>query len=77
MKHYAILTVIFFCFLFVLQMKAQESMKINSDSVSPAFATLQTKLSLCRILAERLGARVYLDDSYHEGCLFVLAHSVR
>lgn len=31
-------------------------------------------LSLCRILAERLNAHVYLDDSYHEGCLFVLAH---
>lgn len=34
-------------------------------------------LSLCRILAERLGARVYLDDSYHEGCLFVLAHPIK
>ncbi|WP_294477807.1 sensor histidine kinase KdpD [uncultured Bacteroides sp.] len=34
-------------------------------------------LSLCRILAERLGARVYLDDSYHEGCLFVFAHPIR
>lgn len=34
-------------------------------------------LSLCRILAERLGARVYLDDSYHEGCLFVFAHPIK
>lgn len=33
-------------------------------------------LSLCRILAERLKAHVYLDDSYHEGCLFVLAHPI-
>lgn len=31
-------------------------------------------LSLCRILAERLGATVYLDDSYHTGCLFVVVH---
>lgn len=34
-------------------------------------------LSLCRILAERLGARVYLDDSYQEGCLFVFAHPIK
>lgn len=34
-------------------------------------------LSLCRVLAERLGARVYLDDSYHEGCLFVFAHPIK
>lgn len=34
-------------------------------------------LSLCRVLAERLGARVYLDDSYHDGCLFVLAHPIK
>lgn len=31
-------------------------------------------LSLCRILAARLGAAVYLDDNYHEGCLFVITH---
>lgn len=31
-------------------------------------------LSLCRILAKRLEAQVYLDDSYQEGCLFVFAH---
>lgn len=31
-------------------------------------------LSLCRILAGRLNAHVYLDDSYHEGCLFVFSH---
>lgn len=31
-------------------------------------------LSLCRILAERLGATVYLDDYYHEGCMFVVVH---
>lgn len=31
-------------------------------------------LSLCRILADRLKAEVYLDDSYSEGCLFVFAH---
>lgn len=31
-------------------------------------------LSLCRILAGRLQARVYLDDSYHDGCLFVFVH---
>lgn len=34
-------------------------------------------LSLCRILAERLEARVYLDDSYHEGCLFVFVHPLK
>lgn len=34
-------------------------------------------LSLCRVLAERLGARVYLDESYHEGCLFVFAHPIK
>ncbi len=34
-------------------------------------------LSLCRILAGRLGTRVYLDDSYHEGCLFVLAYPLK
>lgn len=34
-------------------------------------------LSLCSILAERLGARIYLDDSYHEGCLFVLVHPLK
>lgn len=34
-------------------------------------------LSLCRILAERLKARVYLDDNYHEGCLFVLVHPLK
>lgn len=34
-------------------------------------------LSLCRILAEGLGARVYLDDSYHEGCLFVVVHPIK
>lgn len=31
-------------------------------------------LSLCRILASRLDAQVYLDDNYREGCLFVFAH---
>lgn len=31
-------------------------------------------LSLCRVLAKRLEAQVYLDDSYKEGCLFVFAH---
>lgn len=31
-------------------------------------------LSLCRVLAKRLEAQVYLEDSYNEGCLFVFAH---
>lgn len=31
-------------------------------------------LSLCRILADKLKAKVYLDDSYLNGCLFVLAY---
>lgn len=31
-------------------------------------------LSLCRILADKLKAKVYLDDSYQNGCLFVLAY---
>lgn len=31
-------------------------------------------LSLCRVLAKRLEAQVYLDESYKEGCLFVFAH---
>ncbi|WP_294480216.1 sensor histidine kinase KdpD [uncultured Bacteroides sp.] len=34
-------------------------------------------LSLCSILAERLGARIYLDDNYYEGCLFVLVHPIK
>lgn len=34
-------------------------------------------LSLCSILAERLEARIYLDDNYHEGCLFVLVHPLK
>lgn len=34
-------------------------------------------LSLSSILAERLEARIYLDDSYHEGCLFVLVHPLK
>ncbi|MCD8184731.1 MAG: HAMP domain-containing histidine kinase [Bacteroides sp.] len=31
-------------------------------------------LSLCRVLAERIGGQVYLDDSYRNGCLFVFVH---
>lgn len=31
-------------------------------------------LSLCRVLADRLKAQVYLDDSYQGGCLFVFTH---
>lgn len=31
-------------------------------------------LALCRVLAERIGAQVYLDDNYHTGCLFVFEH---
>lgn len=31
-------------------------------------------LALCRILAERIGAHIYLDDNYHPGCLFVFEH---
>lgn len=34
-------------------------------------------LSLSSILAERLEARIYLDDNYHEGCLFVLVHPLK
>ena len=34
-------------------------------------------LSLCRVLSERLGAQVYLDDSYQQGCLFVLSHPLK
>lgn len=34
-------------------------------------------LALCRILAERIGARIYLDDNYHPGCLFVVEHPLR
>lgn len=34
-------------------------------------------LSLCRILAGQLGARVYLDDNYQEGCLFVFIHPLK
>lgn len=34
-------------------------------------------LALCRVLAERLGAQVYLDDSYQKGCLFVFAHPLK
>lgn len=34
-------------------------------------------LSLCRVLSERLGAQVYLDDSYRQGCLFVFAHPLK
>lgn len=34
-------------------------------------------LSLCTVLAERLEARLYLDDSYHDGCLFVLVHPLK
>ncbi|WP_294501333.1 HAMP domain-containing sensor histidine kinase [uncultured Bacteroides sp.] len=34
-------------------------------------------LSLCRILAERIKARVYLDDTYHDGCLFTFEHPLK
>lgn len=34
-------------------------------------------LALCRVLAERLDAKVYLDDSYQKGCLFVLSHPLK
>lgn len=34
-------------------------------------------LSLCRILAESIGARVYLDDNYQKGCLFVFTHPLK
>lgn len=34
-------------------------------------------LSLCRVLADRLRAQVYLDDSYQGGCLFVFAHPLK
>lgn len=34
-------------------------------------------LSLCRILAKQLGACVYLDDNYQNGCLFVFAHPLK
>lgn len=34
-------------------------------------------LSLCRILAERIEARVYLDDTYQDGCLFTFEHPLK
>ena len=34
-------------------------------------------LSLCRILAERIEARVYLDDTYQNGCLFTFEHPLK
>ena len=34
-------------------------------------------LSLCRILAERIGAQVYLDDTYQKGCLFTFEHPLK
>lgn len=34
-------------------------------------------LSLSRVLANRLEAEVYLDESYHDGCLFVFSHPLR
>lgn len=34
-------------------------------------------LSLCRILAKRLGAQIYLDDSYRKGCRFVFTHPLK
>lgn len=34
-------------------------------------------LSLCRILAERIEAQVYLDDTYHDGCLFTFEHPLK
>ena len=33
--------------------------------------------SLCRILAERIEARVYLDDTYQNGCLFTFEHPLK
>ena len=34
-------------------------------------------LSRCRILAERIEARVYLDDTYQDGCLFTFEHPLK
>lgn len=34
-------------------------------------------LSLSRVLATRLEAQVYLDESYHDGCLFVFSHPLK
>lgn len=34
-------------------------------------------LSLCRVLAKQIGAQVYLDDNYRNGCLFVLVHPLK
>jgi len=34
-------------------------------------------LSLCRVLAERIGAQVYLDDTYQRGCLFIFEHPLK
>ncbi len=34
-------------------------------------------LALCKILAERVKARVYLDDSYQKGSLFVFMHPLK
>ena len=34
-------------------------------------------LALCRVLAERLDAQVYLDENYQDGCLFIFAHPIQ
>lgn len=34
-------------------------------------------LSLCRILAERIEAQVYLDGTYQDGCLFTFEHPLK